>query len=122
MPASTLRYRPACASSPLGIRAEGTASASSSSRIASDGGIGGPAGSKPRRLTYSCPSGKRSATWCAKCRASVVLPIPAVPSITAITVVGLSPVASPASPASVLSASARPAKCRVAAGSCRGTT
>ena len=120
--ASTLRYRPDCASSPEGIRADGTDSASSSSRIASAGGIGGPAGSKPRRLTYSCPSGNRSATWCAKCRASVVLPIPAVPSMTAITVAVLPPVASPARPASVLRASARPAKCRVAAGSCRGAT
>ena len=65
--------------------------------MASAGVIGGPAGSKPRRFTYSCPSGNRPAAWCAKCRASVVLPIPAVPSMTAITVAGLVPAASPAS-------------------------
>ena len=84
--------------------------------------ICGPAGSKPRRFTYSCPSGNCSATWCAKCRARVVLPIPAVPSMTEITVAWLASAASAASAPSALSASARPVKCRVAAGSCLGTT
>ncbi len=90
--------------------------------MASPGVIGGPAGSKPRKFRYSCPSGNRPAACCAKCTASVVLPIPAGPSMTAITVAWLVPAASAASPASAVSALSRPAKSRVAAGSCLGTT
>ena len=46
------------------------------------------AGSKPRRFTYSWPSGNRSATRCAQCTASAVLPTPAVPT-TAMTGAGV---------------------------------
>jgi len=57
-------------------------------------GIGGPAGSKPRRFTYSCPSRNRSATWWAKCTARVVLPTPAVPSMVTMVTAALASAAS----------------------------
>ena len=72
----------ACASRSAGIRCGGTPSASRKPRTASAGSITAPPGSKPRRLTYSCPSGNRSATRCAQCTARAVLPTPAVPPIT----------------------------------------
>ena len=51
--------RPARASGPGGIRSAVTPSASRNPRSASAGSAGAPAGSKPRRFTYSCPSGNR---------------------------------------------------------------
>ena len=45
----------------------GTPRASRNPRMAASGRTGVPEGSKPRRFTYSCPSGNRSATWCAQC-------------------------------------------------------
>ena len=89
-------------------------------RIASAGSAGGPAGSKPRRFTYSCPSGNRSAAWWAQCTASAVLPIPGVPPIADIsTVPRLVGILEQAGQG--FSSSVRPAKPEAAAGSCRGT-
>ena len=47
---------------PAGIRPGGTPRASRNPRMAAGGAAGVPEGSKPRRFTYSCPSGNRSAT------------------------------------------------------------
>jgi hypothetical protein len=62
LPASTLRYKPAKASSPAGICPAGTPTVSSTARIASAAATGRPEGSKPRRSTYNCLSGNRPAT------------------------------------------------------------
>jgi hypothetical protein len=105
------------------MRSGGTLRASRNPRTASAADIGAPEGSKPRRFTYSCPSGKRAATWCAQCSASAVLPTPAVPPIAEITTVpGLSPHASSKIRVSAASSAARPVKSATAAGNCRGTT
>ena len=86
-------------------------------------GVTGSVGPKPRRCTYSCPSGNRSATLCAQCTASAVLPTPAVPPIAEMSTVAAPPrVTSPSSPSRAFSSSFRPAKFATAAGSCRGTS
>ncbi len=121
-PASRLRYRAACASGLAGMRSAGMPNASRKPLIASGGATGVPDGSKPRRSTYSCPSGKRSAARCAQCTASAVLPTPAVPLIDAICGVPAALSTESSSPSRAFSSSARPTKCRIAAGSCRGTT
>ena len=71
-----------------GIRCGGTPSASRNKRSASAGSIGGVAGSRPRRLTYSWPPGNRLATWWPNLMASAVFPVPAVPERTTIGTVG----------------------------------
>ena len=91
--------------------------------MASGAVTGVPEGSKPRRFTYSCPSGNRPATWCAQYRASAVLPTPAIPPIALITTVPgrLAPAAS-RTWVSRRSSAARPVKSATAAGNCRGAT
>jgi hypothetical protein len=89
-------------------------------RTASAGVIGGPAGSNPRRFTYSCPSGNRWATRCAQHSASAVLPTPAVPPIAEMITVPPVSARFCSSPVRVASSPARPAKCATAAGSCCG--
>ena len=85
LPASRLRYSPTWAGRPAGICSAGTPNASRNPRRASAGSSAGPPGSKPRRLTYSCPSGNRAATRCAQCTARAVLPTPAVPETAEMT-------------------------------------
>ena len=77
-----------------------------------------PPGSKPRRLTYSCPSGNRSATRCAQCTARVVLPTPAVPSIGDDH--AGRPIVSSAAPSRARRAAARPVNAATSAGNCAG--
>lgn len=55
---------------PAGIRSGGISNAERNPRSASAGWTGVLVGSKPRRFTYSCPSGNRSVASCAQCRAS----------------------------------------------------
>ncbi len=55
------------------------------------GSTGSPVGLKPRRFTYSCPSGNLPATWWAQRMASAVLPTPAIPPIALITTVPAGP-------------------------------
>src|SRR6185295_776151 len=74
--------------SPAGIPSAGTPSAARNPCIAAPGSSACPAGSKPRRLTYSWPSGNRAATRCAQCTASAVLPTPAVPDTAVMTAAG----------------------------------
>ena len=83
---------------------------------------GEPDGSKPRRFTYSCPSGNRWATRCAQCTARAVFPTPAVPPMAEITTVpGAWPPTWSSSSDSRASSADRPVKCCTAPGSCRGT-
>src|SRR5215470_8301972 len=119
-PATMLRYKLTCASTASGIRSAGTANASRNPRTASAGLTGDPAGSNPRRFTYNCPSGNRSATRCAQHNANAVLPTPAVPPIAEITTV---PPGGGRSNSTINDAnsSTRPAKPATAAGNCRGT-
>ena len=84
LPSSMLRNRAARPSVSGGIRCGGTPSASRKKRSASDGSTGAVAGSRPRRLMYSCPSGNRRATWRPHRMASAVLPVPAAPEMTTI--------------------------------------
>ena len=103
------------------MRAGGTARASSRLRTASSVRSGDVAGSKPRRLRYSCPSGKRPRTWWAQWVASAVLPTPAVPEMATIgTAVTRSPGWCSVRSSSASSAP-RPVKPRTSIGSCAGT-
>jgi hypothetical protein len=100
------------------MSAPATPSARNDAASASPGGIG-CSGSYPRRSTYSCPSGNRSATRCAQCTASAVFPTPAVPDTAEITTADV--FADPASsPSSRVSSSARPVKPYTSDGSCCG--
>ena len=117
-PATRLRYSPARASMLGGMRSGATPRASRNQRTASAGDTGMPDGSKPRRFTYSWPSGNSCATCRAQCTASAVFPIPAVPLIAVIPTV---PAAASSSPFSADNSDARPTNNAGAAGSCRGT-
>ena len=100
------------------MRSGGTAKASRNPRSAWLASAAGPAGSNPRRLTYSCPPGKCAATRCAQCTARVVLPTPAVPAMTEMA----APSSGPGTIASRLASSApRPAKAATGGGSWAGS-
>ena len=86
------------------------------------GATGVPDGSKPRRLTYSWPSGNSPALWCAQCTARAVLPAPAVPPMTRTLTAPSAEAASCCQACSSASSAVRPAKWATPAGSCRGTT
>ena len=121
MPASRLRYSETCPSGSAGNWRGGAPSTSRKVRTAYAGATGGSTGSKPRRLTYSCPSGNRWATRWAQCTARVVLPTPAVPaSAQMVGAVSCSPEPSRMA-SSRRSSYALPANPRRSGGSCRGT-
>ena len=120
-PASRLRYRPARACWPAGTAAGARWNASRKPRSASAGVTGSPEGSKPRRLTYSCPSGNWPAAWWAQCSASAVLPTPAEPPIAEITTVRAGLPAWPSAASRAASSPRRPVKNGGGGGSCRGT-
>ena len=122
LPASTLRYSAACASTLSGICSSVTPNAPRNQRSASAGATGVPDGSKPRRFTYSCPSGNSAADWCAQCTASAVLPAPAVPPMTSTRTASSGEPAACIQARSSASCAVRPAKCATPAGSWRGTT
>ena len=88
------------------------------------GSVGALAGSKPRRFTYSWPSGNSGPACLAKRTASVVLPTPAVPVISTTGDACGAPSGAGCCPGSSacsqLSSTARPAKPLGSGGSCAG--
>ena len=74
-------------------------------------------GSKPRRSTYNCPSGNRSATRWAQRSASAVFPTPAVPDTAEITAAVGSAAALARIPSSRARCSPRPTNPRTSGGS-----
>ena len=131
LPASRLRKSPVCAVRSSGIRAGGTPNASRNPCSACRGSSAAPSWSNPRRPTYNCPSGNRSATRCAQCTARAVLPTPAVPDTAQIATapVAARPVpaccgamaSTPASASRVASSALRPVNVGTAGGNWAGT-
>jgi hypothetical protein len=115
--ARRLRYRAARSATSYGTSAGATPRARRNPARTSPGSAGA-SGPYPRRSTYSWPSGYRSATRCAQCTASAVLPTPAVPDRARITLPVRPP--EPATRSSSASSALRPTNAYTSGGSSRG--